>query len=114
MLRYEYVVKKHIRALNIAQCRLRNTCEKLLNGLVDDEELASLLNLTSLDGNAWKRPELDDKLQHRLDQSYEGYMATLAHLAQTIFMFAEKMGLDSKFRVNLPRHPNVFHTIDVL
>jgi hypothetical protein len=99
MLKYEYVVKELIRALNVARCRLRNTCEKLLTGLVDDEELTMLLNLASLGGDAWKRPDLDQKLQGRLDESYEGYMATIAHLAGLIFTFAKKMGLDSRFRV---------------
>lgn len=104
MIKYEYVVKEYIRALNVARCRLRNTCEKLLNGLVEDDELALLLDLTSLDGGAWKRPDLDRKLQERLDQSYDGYMETVAHLAQTMFAFAKKMGLDSKFRVRFGRH----------
>lgn len=103
MVVYEYVVKEHIRALNVARCRLRNTCEKLLTGIVEDEEVASLLDLTTLNRDAWKRPDLDQKLQDRLNEPYEGYMATVAHLAQTIFIFAKKMGLDSKFRVgNIP------------
>jgi hypothetical protein len=99
ILKYEYVVKELVRALNVARSRLRNTCEKLLNGLVEDAELAELLDLASLDADAWKRRDLEEKLKERLDQSYEGYMATVAHLAQTIFVFASKMGLDSQFRV---------------
>lgn len=104
MLQYQYVVKELVRALNVARCRLRNTCEKLLTGLVNDEELARLLNATSLGGEAWKRPDLDQQLQRRLDESYEGYMATIAHLAGLIFTFAKKMGLDSKFRVSQSKH----------
>jgi hypothetical protein len=105
MVKYKYIVKEYIRALNVARCRLRNTCEKLLNGLVEDDELTSLLNLASLGGDAWKRPDLDRKLQERLDQSYEVYMASVTHLTQTIVAFAKKMGLDSKFRVRLGIHP---------
>ncbi|KAF4632645.1 hypothetical protein G7Y89_g5493 [Cudoniella acicularis] len=98
MLKYKYVVKELVRALNVARCRLRITCETLLTGLVDDEELAMLLSLDSLGGDAWKRPDLDRKLQERLDESYEGYMETIAHLAGLMFTFAKKMGLNSKFR----------------
>ena len=102
MLKYQYVVKELIRALNLARSRLRNTCEKLLIGLVDDADLAQFLDLASLNAEAWKRPDLEQKLQERLDQSYDGYMATVAHLAQTIYIFASKMGLDSQFRVGVP------------
>jgi len=104
MLQYQYVVKELVRALNVARCRLRNTCEKLLTGLVDDEEMARLLNVDGLGGEAWKRPDLDQALKDRLKESYEGYMATIAHLAGLIFAFAKKMGLDSKFRVSQSEH----------
>lgn len=96
------MVKELVRALNVSRSRLRNTCEKLLTGLVDDAEVAQILDLTSLNEEAWRRPDLDQKLKDRLDESYESYMATIAHLAQTIFIFGKKMGLDSKFRVSRP------------
>lgn len=109
MLRYEEVVKEYIRALNIARSRLRNTCEKLLNGLVDEKELSLLLNNTELGGDTWKRPDLDGRLQVRLDKSYEAYMATIAHLARTMVDFGKMMGLDSEFKVRRsPTTPHVF------
>ncbi|KAH6679401.1 hypothetical protein B0J14DRAFT_558719 [Halenospora varia] len=104
MLSYENVVQNHIRGLNVARSRLRHSCERLLNGLVDDEKITSLLDHTSL--VAWKESDLDRKLRERLDQSYEGYMATLADLAQKITIFAKKMGLDSKFRPSWIAKPN--------
>src|SRR6266480_4445731 len=47
-LRYRSEVKCLIRNLNVEQVRFRIICEKLLSGIVPEEELADLLEWTSL------------------------------------------------------------------
>lgn len=107
MIEYEYVVRELIRALNVARARLRNTCERLLNGLVDNDDLAMLLDHTSLSEQTWNRPDIDQKLQDLLGDAYQPYMETVRLIVRKILEFSNKMGLDKRFKVSVTRSKSV-------
>ena len=72
-----------------------NTLEELLDGIVaSDEELAALLSDPK--GDAWHKPEYKERLQARLEHSYDTYFLTLTNMIEALVDLGEKLGIDVK------------------
>lgn len=96
-LRYRSEVKSLIRNLNVEQVRFRIICEKLLSGIVPEEELADLLECPG--GPAWYDEHVEKKLKERLRESFTVYLATVADMEDLLQALRTKLGLDHENKV---------------
>lgn len=96
-LRYRSEVKSLIRNLNIEQVRFRMTCEKLLGGIVPEEELADLLQCPG--GPAWYDEHIESRLKERLQESFAVYLATVEDMQDLLQSLRLKIGLDHEDKV---------------
>jgi hypothetical protein len=96
-LRYRSEIKSLIRNLNVEQVRFRIICEKLLSGIVPEEELADLLECPG--GPAWHDEHVEKKLKERLRESFTVYLATVADMEDLLQALRIKLGLDHENKV---------------
>ncbi|KAL8754301.1 MAG: hypothetical protein Q9199_004445 [Rusavskia elegans] len=92
--RYKTLIKELVEDLNTQTFLLRNTCERLLTGVVEsDIELATLLdNPTS---SAWKREALVSALRERLQHSFDTFVDLVSRLRATLDSLTSRIGLDT-------------------
>ncbi|KAL8689787.1 MAG: hypothetical protein Q9218_004618 [Villophora microphyllina] len=94
-VRYRAVIQELSCSLRTQKILLRNTCERLLTGLVDSESrLACLLdNPTS---SAWTEEHLALRLHDRLQDAYSTYCELIHGLSVTLNHLNRNIGLDSQ------------------
>ena len=96
--RYKIVIRQLIIDLGTQQLLLRNTCEKLLDGVVESQiTLAGLLDTPG--GPGWNDNELAAKLKKRLAGAYNIYMESVKDMESTLNLLKDKIGLDEKGKV---------------
>lgn len=105
-VRFEMVIRELRRRLQNAHMRFKNTCEKLLNGLLsqDDESLLLLL-LRNPGGPEWQTPEMMQKIRLRLQKSYETFLDTVVYIGFQLDELRTVIGLDDKGYVSLEVFP---------
>lgn len=84
--------------LRAERIKYKMTCERLLTGLVPDEQLAALLNEPW--GPNWKSQKLFDRLEDRLQEAYPIYLEQITAMKTTTEELRNKLGLDEKGKVS--------------
>ncbi|KAL1640287.1 hypothetical protein SLS58_007103 [Diplodia intermedia] len=77
-----------------------NTCEQLLDGIVDHNAQKTKL-LEDPGGDAWRDPELEEKLKRRLARSYENYMETVQGMKSAVEEIKARLKLGPDGKVQL-------------
>ena len=90
--KYKNELKLMRLTLNTEYTIFRDTCEKLLDGLVQPEDLEALINDPG--GIAWSDSGLGRRLKERLQDSYDVYMETVKQLTAAVKDVQDKLGLD--------------------
>lgn len=98
-LKYERPLRSLHNALDAEFGIYQNTCEELLDGLVENNDERAAL-IAQPGGLAWKDPELQAKLEQRLSRTYRGYVGTMEDMEYAISEIKGllKLGPDGKVR----------------
>lgn len=101
-LRYKIPLKRLSTELGTEYVVYQNTCERLLDGLFDNNEEREAL-LREPGGPAWKNPILERELERRLLKGYEPFVNTMNEidLAVSEIMKLLKFGPDGHVSRNL-------------
>ncbi|KAL9116231.1 MAG: hypothetical protein Q9227_000602 [Pyrenula ochraceoflavens] len=89
--KYKHELKSLLRTLKTEYDIFRNTCEELLEGLVQAQKMAILLQ--ECGGNQWKDPAIEKKLKNRLQGAYSGYLETLDDMQLAVEEFKKRLRL---------------------
>jgi hypothetical protein len=95
--RYKYELKTLALELKTEQTLFRNTCELLLDGIVDDQAIDE--QLTDPDGELWSKLDFQKNLQKRLGSSYEVYIERVRAMKSTLEHFRNRLELNDKWVV---------------
>ena len=95
---YAKALKRLIRKFQVEQRKLVNTCTELLEGLVDDTKLTSLLEEPG--GANWQDRSLQLSLRRRLGGSYQVFFDAVTEMTEIVEEFEEKLELDEHHRVS--------------
>ena len=100
--RYKTELKQIRVRLGVEYAIFRDTCEKLLDGLVHPEDLEDLINDPG--GIAWSDGDLGYRLEKRLQRSYHVYLESVEELTAAVKYMQDELGLDVNGKVssNLP------------
>jgi hypothetical protein len=103
--RYRWEMQRLMSNVCTEEGLFRNTCEKLLSGIVATTELERLLRDSR--GPLWKDPEIRRRLEGRLCDSYENYVERMddMKLAVEDFKLRLDLGADGKACFILFLHP---------
>lgn len=99
--KYRVPLQSVLRALQNEKVIYLNTCETLLNGLVDNNEEREAL-LKDPGGPAWKNSELETRLKQRLSGGYGCYLDTMGDMQKAIENIKDLVKLDPDGKVPLP------------
>ncbi|KAL0265342.1 hypothetical protein SLS55_001307 [Diplodia seriata] len=101
--KYEIPLRNLHRALEAEYVIYQNTCEELLNGIVEgNEQRAALLDKPG--GPDWAKPALEERLKQRLSRAYTAYIGTMESMKDTISGIEALLKLDKTGKVQL--HPS--------
>lgn len=96
--KYEIPLRDLHRAVEAEYVIYQNTCEELLNSVVEDnEDRAALLDQPG--GPGWKRPELEAALRERLSRSYPAYIGTMESMMRIVSEIKRLLKLDKAGKV---------------
>lgn len=97
---HEEMMNRFIRLLHVEHSRFRSSCEKLLEGLADDNEFEDLLDRPTV--KSWKtvlEQGLGPKLEERLSYSFIAYSETLEKISDNLKKLESLVGLDGRNKV---------------
>ncbi|KAI1820533.1 hypothetical protein F4861DRAFT_54467 [Xylaria intraflava] len=86
-------------ALSTEQTILRNTCETLLGGIVDPEDMSPLL--AEPFGLLWQDPNLQVLVERRLDHTLGDFKALVHSMKDSVYEIRSKLGLGSNFEIRI-------------
>lgn len=98
--RYERELGALRRFLKRENCRFRNTCEKLLEPIVDTRSLPKLLNRPG--GPEWKNPQVQANLERLLDHAYASFFETVEELNEDLSALVGRLDVDLDGKVSDP------------
>ncbi|KAL1618319.1 hypothetical protein SLS54_007296 [Diplodia seriata] len=101
--KYEIPLRNLRRALEAEYVIYQNTCEELLNGIIEDNEQRAAL-LDKPGGPDWTNPLLEDRLRERLSRAYTAYIGTMEDMKDTISRIETLLKLDKNGKVQI--HPS--------
>lgn len=88
------------RELDSEYVTYQNTCEQLLDGLVEDPNQKADL-LESPGGVGWKDKKLEEKLQKRLARSYDSYIEIMEDMKDSVEKIKALLKLGPDGKVNM-------------
>ena len=94
---YKMELKRMRLSLDTEYVIFRDTCEKLLDGLVQSEDLEDLINDPG--GIAWRDHDLGHRLAKRLQKSYHVYLGSVEEMTAAIKDVHDRLGLDLNGKV---------------
>lgn len=98
--KFEVVLRRFLRDIEIQSWTYHNTCQTLLGGLLTPAELDGLLKDPK--GLKWKTPELETALSLRLGPgAADRFVVTAMHLAETLEEMKDLLGIT---QVNMVCH----------
>ncbi|KAB2576462.1 hypothetical protein DBV05_g4978 [Lasiodiplodia theobromae] len=97
-LRYELPLKTLHMDLSVEYTLYQNACERLLEGLVDDNDEREAL-LQEPGGRAWRNPDLERKLQQRLSKTYSIFNDIMQEIHLAVLKIKELLRFDSDGKV---------------
>ncbi|KAI0096018.1 hypothetical protein GGR51DRAFT_52355 [Nemania sp. FL0031] len=86
-------------ALSTEQTILRNTCETLLAGIIDPEDLAPLL--TEPFGPLWQDPDTKARVERRLDHTLKDFKALVYSMQEAVEEIRLKLGLGPNCEIRI-------------
>lgn len=96
--KYEIPLRDLHRAVEAEYVIYQNTCEELLNALVEDNEVRAAL-LDQPGGPGWRRPALEETLEKRLSRSYQAYIGTMESMLRAVSEIKRLLKLDKGGKV---------------
>ena len=96
-VKYRCLIRIMVIDLGTQSELLRNSIEKLLDGLVSDTEIATLLENPA--GPAWRERSLATRLEKRLAGAYMVYMESIKNILILLEDLRDKIGLDENGQV---------------
>ncbi|KAL1636601.1 hypothetical protein SLS56_001186 [Neofusicoccum ribis] len=99
-LKYEVPLRNLHRALGAEYVIYQNTCEELLNGLVENNDERTAL-LEQPGGPGWRKPALERKLNQRLSRAYTAYVETMEDMEFAVSEIKKLLKLGSDGKVQL-------------
>ncbi|KAL8656991.1 MAG: hypothetical protein Q9226_002362 [Calogaya cf. arnoldii] len=99
--KYKRELEKYAARMENAHICFRSTLFLLLNDIVLSDLDFDLMIAEPL-GPLWKKPEYEDSLRSRLDQSYNLYLKTIKSLADDVEKMRNKLGIDASGTVASP------------
>jgi hypothetical protein len=99
--RYKYELKTLALELKTEQTLFRNTCELLLDGVVDGQAIDE--QLMDPDGELWSRVDFQKSLKDGLGTSYEVYMERVQAMRSTLDYFRTRLELNDEWAVRWSR-----------
>ncbi|OMP81792.1 hypothetical protein BK809_0006100 [Diplodia seriata] len=101
--KYEIPLRNLHRALEAEYVIYQNTCEELLNGIVEgNEQRAALLDKPG--GPDWAKPALEERLKQRLSRAYTAYIGTMKSMKDTVSGIEALLKLDKTGKVRILCH----------
>jgi hypothetical protein len=92
LFKHQHVIASFIRDLNMEHAQFRSTLEKILGGLVDDLELARLLE--DHKHHLWKDEQLEKSMKQRIGPGgYQSYINTVNRVASALAELRDAVGL---------------------
>jgi hypothetical protein len=101
--KYDRELKSLSRRLRSQEQLFRNSCELLLQRIVDSDELLQALISNPL-GEQWEKENLNLILQEKLPSSCAGCMEVVEDIKDTLNEFKERLGLDEHNKVRYQPH----------
>ena len=93
LFQYQHVITSFIRYLDMEHAQLRTTLEKMLSGLVNEIELAQLLE--DQQHPIWKDTNLENRMKQRLGpEAYRIYISTMSRVASALVGLREDVGFN--------------------
>jgi len=103
LFKHQHVIASFIRELDMEHAQLRSTLEKMLSGLVNEIELAQLLE--DQQHPIWKDPDLENRMKQRLGpEAYRIYITTVSRVANALIDLRDDVGLNQGKVSNNSRH----------
>ena len=97
LMKYEEMIRRITRKLDLQHAQFHSTCERLLSPLVDEDKLAELLENPK--ASTWNDQELEgDMKEHLGRKKYELYISTVKDLAASIISLQDDLGLTNMVR----------------
>lgn len=99
--KYKHILRDLYQEIDSERIEYLNTCELLLDGIVDDNIQKTRL-LQNPGGDEWQGSELEDRLKRRLAGSYETYMNIIENMNNTVEEINAllKLGPDGKVQLD--------------
>ncbi|KAH7393524.1 hypothetical protein BKA64DRAFT_89975 [Cadophora sp. MPI-SDFR-AT-0126] len=93
LFKYQHVIASFIRDLDMEHAQLRSTLEKMLSGMVNEIELAQLLE--DQQHPIWKDTNLENRMKQRLGpEAYRVYIITMSRVATALVGLREAVGFN--------------------
>ncbi|KAI1746748.1 hypothetical protein F4782DRAFT_544038 [Xylaria castorea] len=90
-------------ALSTEQTILRNTCETLLGGIIDSEDMKPLL--AEPFGPLWQDPDTKALVERRLDHTLKDFKALVYSMKEAVEEIRSKLGLGPDFEIRIDDGP---------
>lgn len=99
--KYKHILRDLYQEIDSERIEYLNTCELLLDGIVDDNAQKTRL-LQNPGGDEWQGSELEGRLKRRLAGSYETYMKIIENMNNTVKEINAllKLGPDGKVQLD--------------
>jgi hypothetical protein len=101
LVKYDEMIRRITRKLDLQHAQFHSTCERLLSPLVDEDRLAELLENPK--ASTWNDPELESDMKEHLGRKkYDLYITTVRDLAASIIRLQDDLGLTDLVRFASP------------
>lgn len=100
--KYKHILRDLYQEIDSERIEYLNTCELLLDGIVDDNAQKTRL-LQNPGGDEWQGSELEGRLKRRLAGSYETYMKIIENMNNTVEEINALLKLGPDGKVSLER-----------
>jgi hypothetical protein len=104
-VRWERELPQFIRKLRNQHVHYAQTIRILLEPITSEVELAEMMTDPRTSQQLWKSKDLVEKLQLKLQDSYQAYQATVADIERITMKIASKLDLDRAKEVGAPPQP---------
>ena len=96
---FDYQLPLHIRKLRNQHVHYEQTLRLLLSPIAEAHKVGEMIEAPN--GNLWRDPQMQKKLEDRLQESYEAYHETVVHMEELMKRLARDLKIDGNERVSV-------------